>query len=119
MGSVTHVVAILELPEILPKMLPADVDVRPVDAALELRPEAFHRVDAGTERGRVFADLVVDLDVPVAATVNVPVAAELVGVDGRSGQDLLKDAALHRDLRAAIDHAGDKLPAALKHPNDA
>ena len=53
MGSVTHVVAILERPEILPKMLSADVDVRPVDAALQLRPEALHRVEAGTESGRI------------------------------------------------------------------
>lgn len=41
--TVPTIVAKLKLPQILREMLRADVDVRPVDPALQLRPEAFHR----------------------------------------------------------------------------
>lgn len=41
MRHMTHVVAILKLPQILRKKLPADMDMRAVDPELKLRPEAL------------------------------------------------------------------------------
>lgn len=40
----THVVTILKLPKVLLKVLTRDVNVRPVDAAFQVRPVAFDRI---------------------------------------------------------------------------
>lgn len=90
-GSVTHVVAILELAKVLPKMLPADMDMRPGNAAFQLRPEAFDGIDASTQRGRVFTDAMVHLHMAIAGTINVLIPAKLVGVQRRAGDDRAQD----------------------------
>ena len=118
MGSVTHVVAILKLPKILPKMLPADMDMRSANPALQLRPEAFHGVDASAQRGRIFANLVVDLHVAVARLVDILVAAKFVSVDRGARNDLAQDFALHGLLSAALNHARNQFAATLQHPKN-
>ena len=99
-------------------MLPADMDMRSVDAALERRPEPLKSVDASAARAGVFLGGVVDGDMAEAVEANVLVAAELVGVDGRAGENMLVDERVHRCLVAGRGNAGDQLAAALKHPDD-
>ena len=70
--NLTHVPAILKLPQILRKVLPADMNVRAVDPALQLRPEAFNGVHASAVARGVLARAVVDFDVPVAASGQCP-----------------------------------------------
>src|ERR1043165_9728528 len=81
MRNVTHVPAILKLAEILRKMLPADMDMRSGNPALEVRPEAFDGVHASAGLRGIFAARMVDGDVDVAAMRKVIVPSKFVGVD--------------------------------------
>mgnify|MGYP001097635410 CR=1 FL=1 len=85
MGNVTHVVAILKLPQILRKMLPADMDVRSADPALERRPEAFNGVHASAARRGINLGAMIHFDMVEPIVGKVLITAELIGVDGRSG----------------------------------
>jgi hypothetical protein len=105
MRNVTHVPAILKLTQILRKMLPADMDMRAVDAALESGPEAFESVDTGAAEAGILAALVAHGDVPEAVEADILVTAELVCVDRGSGQDVLIDERVHRTLVAGRGNA--------------
>lgn len=61
-----HVPAILKLPQILRKMLPADMNVSAIDPALQLRPEALQGVDPAPGFGGVLAAIVVHFEVAIA-----------------------------------------------------
>lgn len=62
-----HVLAILELPEILRKVLRADVNVRAVNAPLQHRPKAFQMVHSRASRADIFTNRMVHFLVTVAA----------------------------------------------------
>ena len=119
MRDMTHIVAILKLTQILPKMLPTDMDMRSVNPALQLCPETFNGIDARSVCGRIYACFVVDLDVAIAVVRNVFVTAKFIGVDGSSGQDVGIDKHVHRRLGARLDNARDQFTAAFKHPDNA
>src|SRR5205085_10999084 len=55
-----HIPAILKLAKILREMLPANVNVRPVDAPLQDRPEALNRIDRRASWADIFARRVID-----------------------------------------------------------
>ena len=55
MRQMTHVVTILKLPEILRKMLRADMHMRAVDATLQLRPTALNAIGRCAELAEVMA----------------------------------------------------------------
>ena len=114
----THVIAILELAKILPKMLPADMNVRSVNAALQLRPEAFQRIDTAARFVRILAAPMIDLDVAIARLVDVLIPAHFVGANCRAGDDRFKNEAVHSGLVATGDNACYQLPAALQHPDN-
>lgn len=81
MGTMTHVPAILDLAQILRKMLPADMDMCAAHRALHLCPEALHGV-RGDAAPDIFADAVIDGVVPVALEIaDVLIADEIVGMD--------------------------------------
>ena len=69
-------------------MLRADMDMRPVDAPLQHRPEsldAVHRLPFGAD---IFADLMPHFRVLIAALAKHVVGGQRVGVDMRSGEDV-------------------------------
>ena len=69
--AIPAIVAKLKLPKILRKMLRADMDMRAVDPALELRPEAFKCVRGRARLGaNVFKRAVVHGFVPIAQRRN-------------------------------------------------
>ena len=70
-----HVPAILKLPEILREMLLADVNMRPVDAALEHGPEALNPVQGLPVRADIFLPLVPHKRVLIAVLPKVLLAA--------------------------------------------
>jgi len=92
MGRVTHVVTILKLAQILPKMRPTDMDMCPVNPALQLRPKAFDGIDTGSAWLGIFT-----------------------GVDHGSRQYLVKDKGLHILFAPPCDNASDQFTAPLQH----
>ena len=66
-----HVPAILELPKVLREMLRADVNVRPVDAALQHRPEAFNAVHGRAALADIFVFAVVAGQVAIPRATNL------------------------------------------------
>src|SRR5690606_13280486 len=111
------VVAILKLAQILPKMLPADMDMRSIDTALQLRPEALDGIDASAARLGIFTCFVVHFDMAIARAVNIFVAAKFIGVDSGSGQYLVKNKGLHIGFAATGNNASDQFTTPLKHPD--
>jgi len=88
-----HVPAILKLPQILRKMLPADMDMCAVDPALKLRPKALQGVDHATGFGGVLGRDCGSHQVAIAGLVDVLVPAHFVRADRRAGQDIGDDQA--------------------------
>lgn len=84
----THVPAILELPEILREMLRADMDMRAVDPPLERRPEAFDPVHCATVGADVFLGIMGDGLMPEATRAEAGIAAKRVRVDRGAGEDV-------------------------------
>ena len=80
----THVPAILELAEILPKVLLTDVDVGAVDAALQHRPEALNPVHCASCWADILEVAVGDALLPIAACMKVLIRGNEVSVVGRS-----------------------------------
>ena len=119
MRNMTHIVAILKLPQILRKMLPADMDMSAVNPALQLRPEAFDGVDASAARLCIFFGSVIDCYVPITVKRQILVTAKFVGVDSRAGQDVSIDKSVHGRLRAARYNAGNQLAIAFQHADNA
>ena len=115
----THVVPIFKLAKILPKMLPADMDMRSVNAALQLRPESLHRVDASALGGRVLPLAVVDGDMAIAGLSNVLIAAKFIGIERCSRQDMAKYNRLHGLLGARMNNPRYQFATALQHPDNA
>lgn len=99
-----HVPAVLELAKLFRQVLRADVNVRPVDAALQHGPEAFNVVHRLPLRAGILFLLVANEAVPVAVLSDVLVAAERVGMDVRAGQDVLVQ---HRQKRVFFDVGND------------
>src|SRR5258705_4408751 len=100
-------------------MLRANVNVRPVDAALEVRPEAFNGVHASTARVGIMPHAVVQFDGVAAKLVNALEPAKFIGVPRRAGQQVRLDKVAHRFFGAPTGNAGDKLPVALQHADNA
>ena len=113
----THIVAIFKLAQILPKMLPADMDMSSINTALQLRPKAFQRVDAAARFGRILAAPMVYPDVAITRLVDVLVAAHFIGADGRAGDNRFKNEAVHGGLVATGDNPRNQFPAAFQHPD--
>lgn len=93
----------------------ADLDMRAVDPALQLRPEALKGVDGSAALAGVLPLAMVEGDVRVTAQADFPVVAKFVGADRRAGQDVGVDKGAHRLLVAAGDDLGGNLAAALHH----
>lgn len=114
MRNMTHVPPILELAEVLSKVLPADMNVRAVDPALKLRPKAFDAVDASTGFRGVDARFVIHRDMAIAVHPKVFIATELVGVDRGAGKDMLIDKRVHGGLGAPLNDAGNQFAVTLQ-----
>jgi len=114
----THVVTILKLTEILRKMLRADMDMRAVNAALQLRPVAFNRVGSGSVVCGELPRVVAHGHVVKAKIIKAAIAAKLVRANGRAGVHMELDHRFHRGAVAARDNFGDNLPATFLHAND-
>ena len=80
-----HVPAILKLPKILRKMLLADMDMRPVNPALNRCPKAFNGVDAGASWRDILFSRMIYCFVIIAVGFNRLVGGMLVSVDDRVG----------------------------------
>jgi hypothetical protein len=119
MRSVTHIIAILKLPQILRKMLRADMDMCAVNPALQLRPKAFDGIDASTARLRVFFGGMIDRYVPIAVQLQIFVTAKFVSMDRGAGQDVGIDKRVHGGLSAAWRDACNQLAITLQHPDNA
>lgn len=119
MRSVTHIVAILKLPQILLKMLPADMNVRSVNPALQLRPEAFDGIDASALLSRVLPLAVVYADMAITRLVDILVAAKFICVERRAGNDMLQNDGLHSTLSARLDNPRNQLAIAFQHTDNA
>ena len=77
-----HVPAILKLPEILRKMLPADMNVGAVDRALQVRPEALDCIDASAVAlAGIFLFAVVHGQVPETMLVDALIGVGFVGAE--------------------------------------
>ena len=88
MRKVTHVVTILKLAQILRQMFRADMDMRPVNPALELRPKAFNGVRGRALKANIFVGRVIDRHMAMAARVQPHVGLQFVGVDRAAGNDI-------------------------------
>ena len=88
MGLETHVPAILKLRQILRQMLHADMDMRSVNPALHLRPEAFDGVRRSALEADIFVGRVIDRHVTMPARVKAKVGAQFVGMDSAAGNDI-------------------------------
>ena len=116
--KVTHVVTILKLRQILRKMLPADMDMRAVDPALERRPEALEAVDGRAAGADILTRAVVHRQMSVPAQPQPVVALEFIGMDMPARQHVGVDNGLEgggTDIRDNLRHY---LTAALQHAND-
>ena len=113
-----HVVAILKFPQILRKMLRTDMNMRPIDAALEGGPESFQAVDCRARSRDVLPRPMVDGRMNVAAGGEASVALELVRVDRRAGQHMLIDEGLERGAAHVGHNLGNNVSAAFKHPKN-
>ena len=114
-GTVPPIVAILKLPHILRKMLRADMDMRSVNPALQLRPEAFKAVHRYPARN-IFARTVVYAVMPIAVDLpQIVIAGKVVAVDFSVRPDMLENQPFKRWLAAVGDHRRDKLAATLQH----
>ena len=114
----THVVTILKLPQILRKMARADMDVRPVDPALELRPEAFDGVHAAAVRRGVLARIVAHGDMVEAKSIETAIAAKFVRGDRRAGQHMGLHKGFHWRAVAARHNLGHNVPAAFQQADN-
>ena len=81
MGTLTHVPAILKLTKIFRKMFLADMDMRPVNPALNRSPKAFNAVGARASGGDILFVRVIDRFVIIAVGCNRLVSRMLVGVN--------------------------------------
>jgi hypothetical protein len=115
----THVIAILKLAQILPKMMTANMNVCPVNRPLQLRPEAFDGVDASALRGGILAEFVIDLHMAKARFVDVMIPAKFIGIERGAGNNMRQDKPLHGFLGARLDNAGNQLAIAFQHPHHA
>ena len=79
------------------------MNVRPVNPALKLRPEAFDCVHPAAVRRGVLALVMADGDVIEAEHIKAAVAAKFVGRHGRAGQDMRLHKGFHRRAVAALD----------------
>ena len=98
-------------------MLPADMDMRSVNPALQLRPETLDGIDASAARLGIFTGFVVYFDMAIARLVNILIPAKLIGVDRGSRQYLVKDEGLHILLAPPCNNPRDQFAAPLKHPD--
>ena len=109
------IVAKLKLRQILRKMLPADMDMRAVDPALERRPKAFKAVHGRAAGADVFARAVVDRHVAMAAQPKAAVALEFVGMDLPAGKDVRVDRGLERGSANVFDNLRNHVAVALHY----
>lgn len=91
------------------------MNMRSVNPALQLRPEAFNGIDPGPARLGIFTGLVVHFDVAIARAVNILVAAKFIGVYRGSRQYLVKNERLHIGFTAAGDDPRNQFAAPLNH----
>ena len=118
MRNMTHVVTILKLAQILRQMLPADMDMRSIDPALKLRPEAFDGIDAAAVGRRVLALVMADGDVIEAEHIETTIAAKFIGRHGRTRQDMGLHKGFHRRAVAARYNLRHHITAALQQPDN-
>jgi len=119
MRNVTAIVTKLKLAQILRKMMTANMDMRSIDAAIQLRPEAFNGVDARTALGRILTATVVHLDVAIARLVNILIPTKFIGADSRTKSNMLDNDFLHRLFGAADSNSRDQFTATFDHADNA
>ena len=98
-------------------MLPADMDVRSVNPALQSRLEPFDGIDASAGDGvAIFLCFVPNGHVLIAVVVQVFIATKFVGADLRAGQDVIVDHKVHSGLVAPRDNTSDQLALRSRKP---
>ena len=109
------IVAKLKLAQILRKMLRTDMDMRPADPALQLRPEAFHAVDGATSCRDILPKRMVDLFMVETVHSKSEIGRQFVGVDDGVWHHVLLDDRDHRADTAVRDNLGYNVATALNH----
>lgn len=119
MRQMTHVLTILELRQILRKMMGADMDMSAVDRAFQLSPKAFKPVHARAGFvAEILPAIVVHADMAKAGMADILVSAEFVSAKRRARQNAFEDHTAHRRLMASGHNAGDDIAAPLQSADD-
>ena len=88
-----------KLPQILRKMTAADMDMRSIDPAVHLRPEAFNGVRGRALEADIFMGGMINRHVAMPARVKPYIGAQFVSVDSATGNDIGVN---HRLQRGAL-----------------
>ena len=92
--------------------------MRADDAALEVPPEVFDAVHAGTLKADILASAVVDRHVAIAFSVKPGIACQFVGVQFATGQDVRQHNRLEAGAALVRNDLGDDVAVTLQHAHD-